>query len=80
MVCADWRIKHSASPVAVCGFGRAKAKSRTELEYRRLGRYGAQDCAVDSDNEEQNLDSDAVESCWLSDLHGQQTRLVVVHC
>ena len=62
MVCADWRAEHGASPVAVCKFGREEAAQRTELEHRRLGRHGTQDCAIDPDDEEQGFDTNAMES------------------
>ncbi len=66
MVRADWRAQYRAPSVAVCGSGGAEGEERAELECRGVGRYGAQDCAVDSEYEEQDLDPHAVESCGLA--------------
>ncbi len=52
VVCADWRAEHRASSLAVCGFGGAEGEKGDELGGGGVGRYGTQDCAADSDDEE----------------------------
>lgn len=51
MVRINRRIEHGSSSLAIRGFGREKSATRGELECSRLGGYGSQDCAVDSNDE-----------------------------
>lgn len=62
LVLPDWRSEHSASLVAIRRLGRAQGAEGDELGRGRLGRHRPQDRAIDSNHEESNLDSDAVES------------------
>lgn len=66
MVCANWRIKHSAPPVAVCQLGGAQDLPRAVVECRRLGRDSAQDRSLDPDHEEPDSCPDALEPCRLN--------------
>lgn len=65
VVCADWGSEHSASPLAIREFGRAEGEERNVLGSGGVGRYGAQDCAVDSVDEVEDSGSYALESCGL---------------
>lgn len=61
VVRAGWRPEHGASSVAVCGSGGEEGAEGDELGGGRVGRYGAQDRAADSENEVEDPDPDAVE-------------------
>lgn len=67
LVRASRRSEHCASSVAVCEPGGAQGEEGDVVGGGGVGRYGAQDRAVDTDDEESDPDSDAVESCYLSE-------------
>ena len=48
--------------MAICGSGGAEGEAGVELGCRRVGRDRAQDSTIDPEDEEQDLNSDAVES------------------
>lgn len=66
MVCANWRIEHSAPPVAVCQLGGAQDLPRAVVGCRRLGRDGSQDCSLDPEHAEPDPCPDALEPCRLN--------------
>lgn len=68
MVLPDWRFKHCASSLAICRSGGTKNQKRAELGCRGMGRHRSQDRAADSDDEEQDINSYALEPCWLNRL------------
>ena len=68
MVRTDRRPQYRAPSLAVCRFGGEESAKGAELEHRGLGRYGSQDSTPNSDDEEQNSDSAAMEPCCLNTL------------
>ena len=52
VVCANWRAEHGASSLAICRLGGKKGEEGNELGSGGMGGHRAQDCAVDSDDEE----------------------------
>ena len=65
MVRAGRRPEYCASSVAICGSGGEEGEEGDELGSRRVGRYGAQDCAADSEDEVEDTNANAVESCCI---------------
>lgn len=65
MVRADRRAEHRSPPLAICGFGGEKGPPRAKLEYRGMGRNCSQDCAPDSNDEEQDSYPLPMEPCRL---------------
>lgn len=77
MVRADWRPEYSASSVAICGPGGEEGEEGDELGGGRVGRYGAQDRAADSEDEVEDPDSNALESCC---IRGKGSALLYFRC
>lgn len=71
MVRPDWGFEHRASPLAICRSRREKSAKRDELGCRRMGGDGSQDGSFDSKDEEQDLDSNAMESSGIGDMEVQ---------
>lgn len=71
MVCAGWRLEHRTSSVAIRGSGGEEGKEGDELGGGRVGRHGAQDRAAHSEDEVEDTDSDALESCCIRGLGGK---------
>lgn len=71
MVRSDRRLEHRASPLAICRSRRAKSTERDELGCGRMGRDGSQDGSIDSKDEEQDPDSNAMESRGIGDMEVQ---------
>ena len=65
MVRAGWRPEYGASSVAICESGGEEGEERDELGSRRVGRYRTQDRAADSEDEVEDTDANAVESCCM---------------
>lgn len=57
------RSEYRASSVAVCESGGEEGEEGDELGGGGVGGYGAQDCAADSEDEVEDLDPYALESC-----------------
>ncbi len=62
MVRADWGSEYGASSLAICQLGGTEGKEGDELGSRGVGRHGAQDCAADSEDEQPDIDTHAMES------------------
>ena len=62
LVCADRRFEYGPSPLAICGSGGKKGTKGDELGCGGVGRDSAQDSTFDSDDEEQDFDTNAMES------------------
>lgn len=62
LVRADWRSQHSTSSLAVRGSGGTESTERNELGCSGVGRYRAQDRATDREDEESDIDTNAMES------------------
>ena len=57
--------------MAICGSGGAESKEGDELGGGRVGRYGAQDRTADSEDEVEDTDPDALESCCIRGKGGK---------
>lgn len=78
MVHADRRPQCRAPPLAIRGSRGASGTSRAELERARVGRYGAQDGAPDSEDEQQDHGTHAVESDRVSSTGWEKEKLLQI--
>ena len=74
MVRTNRRPEHRTSSVAVREFGGEEGEEGDELGRGRVGRYGAQDRAADSDDEVEDIDAHALESRCIKDGKGKGGR------
>lgn len=67
MVRSDWRFEHCASSLAVCRSRGTEEKTRDELGGGGMGGNGAQDGAVDREDEKSDTNTNAVEPCCIGE-------------
>lgn len=67
MVRSDWRFEYCASSLAICRSRGTEETTRDELGGGRMGGNGAQDGAVDREDEKSDTDTNALEPCCIGD-------------